>query len=65
MKEVIHKIVKLMNYSDEIIHKAVRNADVECHNASNEKLKKMIDYQLTPFEEGLTKTIEWYKENIK
>jgi UDP-glucose 4-epimerase len=65
MKDVIYKIADLMNYKGEILNKPARGADVECHNASNAKVKSMIDYQLTPFEEGLAKTIEWYKENIK
>jgi len=65
MKEVIHKIVDIMDYKGEILSKPARGADVECHNASNAKVKSMIDYQLTSFEDGLAKTLEWYKENIK
>lgn len=65
MKDVIHKIVDTMEYKGEVLKKSARGADVECHNASNEKIKSMIDYQLTPFDEGLNKTISWYKENIK
>ena len=65
MKDVIYKIADLMNYKGEILNKPARGADVECHNASNAKVKSMIDYQLTSFEDGLAKTIEWYKENIK
>ena len=65
MKDVIYKISSLMNYNGEILNKPARGADVECHNASNAKIKSMIDYQLTSFEEGLAKTIDWYKDNIK
>lgn len=65
MKEVVAKIVKLMDYKGEILNKPARGADVECHNASNDKIKSMIDYQLTSFEDGLEKTIEWYREHIK
>lgn len=65
MKDVIYKIASLMNYNGEILNKPARGADVECHNASNAKIKSMIDYQLTSFEEGLAKTIDWYKDNIK
>lgn len=65
MKEVIYKISHLMDYKGEILNKPARGADVECHNASNAKVKSMIDYQLTSFEDGLAKTIVWYKENIK
>lgn len=65
MKDVISKITTLMDYKSEILNKPARGADVECHNASNIKIKSMIDYQLTPFDVGLAKTIQWYKENIK
>lgn len=65
IKEVISKITTLMDYKGEILGKIARTADVECHNASNEKIKSMIDYQLTSFDDGLAKTIAWYKENIK
>lgn len=65
IKDVIYKIANFMEYRGEILSKAARSADVECHNASNAKIKSMIDYQLTPFDDGLAKTIAWYKENIK
>lgn len=65
MKDVIYKIANLMEYKGQILNKPARGADVECHNASNAKVKSMIDYQLTSFEDGLAKTIAWYKENIK
>jgi UDP-glucose 4-epimerase len=65
MKDVISKIVSMMDYKGEVLKKSARGADVECHNASNEKIKSMIDYQLTSFDEGLNKTIAWYQENIK
>ncbi|WP_413570379.1 GDP-mannose 4,6-dehydratase [Bdellovibrio sp. HCB117] len=65
IKDLIHQISTLMGYQGEILQKSARGADVETHNASNQKVKEMIDYQLTPFEVGLRKTLEWYKENIK
>ncbi|MDN5096032.1 NAD-dependent epimerase/dehydratase family protein [Aliarcobacter butzleri] len=65
MKEVIHKVASLLEYKGEILNKPSRASDVISHNASNAKVKSMIDYQLTSFEEGLAKTIEWYKDNIK
>jgi len=63
--DLINQIVKELNYTGEILNKPARGADVECHNASNLKIKSMIDYQLTPFDIGLKKTIAWYVENIK
>ncbi len=66
IKDVIEKICDIMNYDKKnIIYKEARKADVECHNASNAKIKSMIDYQLTPFDVGLQKTVEWYVRNIK
>ena len=65
MKNVIHKIVDIMDYKGEILSKPARGADVQTHNASNAKIKSMIDYQLTSFEDGLAQTISWYKDNIK
>lgn len=65
MNDVITKIVDIMEYKGEVLRKPARGADVECHNASNAKVKSMIDYQLTPFEIGLAKTLQWYQENIK
>ena len=64
MQDVIFKVVDIMGYEGEVVNKPARGADVECHNASNEKIKSMIDYQLTPFDQGLAKTLDWYQNNI-
>ncbi|PHZ84849.1 NAD-dependent epimerase/dehydratase family protein [Paremcibacter congregatus] len=64
MSEVVHKICAYYKYAGEIIEKPARGADVLCHLASNEKVKTMISYELTSFEEGLANTLTWYKENI-
>lgn len=63
--DVIRKIVKIMGYRGDILQKAGRKADVECHNASNKKIKSMIDFRLTPFDTGLKETIDWYIKNIR
>lgn len=65
MKDVINHVSKKMRYTGEVLKKPARGADVDCHIACNKKIKSMINYELTPFEVGLQKTIEWYKENIK
>ena len=65
MQEVIRNIKKIMNYEGEILYKPERVADVECHNACNDKIKSLIDYKLTPFDEGLKITLRWYEENIQ
>ncbi len=63
--DVIRKIVEIMGYKGDILKKAGRKADVECHNASNEKIKSMIDFRLTPFDKGLREAIDWYIKNIR
>lgn len=65
IKDLVHQIAEQMNYKGQILAKPARGADVECHNASNAKVKKMIDYRLTPFDVGLRQTLNWYTENIK
>ncbi|SDK53043.1 UDP-glucose 4-epimerase [Maridesulfovibrio ferrireducens] len=65
IKEVIETIADAMGYQGEILRKPARGSDVYCHNASNDKLMGMISYNLTPFSEGLKKSIDWYVEVIK
>jgi UDP-glucose 4-epimerase len=65
IRELIRKICDEMNYSGEIIEKPARISDVLCHNSSNEKIKKMINYAPTSFEEGLRETLTWYQHAIK
>ncbi len=64
IKEVIQRVAALMGYQGTILRKESRSSDVFCHNASNKKIMSMIDYKLTPFEEGLASTIEWYKADF-
>jgi len=61
IREVMERICKLMEYRGEVVYKNARESDVFCHIASNKKIKSMINYHITPFDEGLRKTIEWYK----
>ena len=49
-----------LGYNGEILRKPRRTADVECHMASNDRVKQLIDYSLTPFEDGLNKTLDFY-----
>tara|TARA_R110002096_G_scaffold432240_1_gene648627 strand:+ start:39982 stop:40950 length:969 start_codon:yes stop_codon:yes gene_type:complete len=64
MSEVITKICNYYNFEGEIIQKPARGADVLCHIASNEKVKSMISYELTSFDDGMIKTLDWYQNNI-
>lgn len=63
--ELLSKICASMGYTGEIIRKLGRKSDVLCHIASNEKINSMIEYTLTPFEQGLSETLAWYRANIK
>lgn len=64
MGEVISKIAQYMEYDGEIVKKPRRGADVDCHNATNAKVKSLIEFSTRSFDEGLSKTIDWYKENL-
>jgi len=61
---LIAMIAADMGFEGEIERKPGRPADVFTHNASNAKMISLIDFQPTPFEEGLRRTLAWYKENI-
>ncbi len=52
-------------YSGEILRKPARHSDVLSHNASNEKVKVLIQYSLTPFDQGLSDTLDWYTRRLQ
>lgn len=60
INELIPQICALAGYDGEILRKPARHSDVECHNASNEKIKALIEYRVTPFADGLRETVAWY-----
>lgn len=62
--ELIERICKEYGYSGEILRKPGRHSDVLCHCASNEKVKGLIQYSLTPFDKGLKDTLAWYTQRI-
>lgn len=64
IKDVITRVSEALGYEGEILYKEARKSDVQCHNASNAKVKSMIEYRLTPFEKGLKETLEWYRKHI-
>lgn len=64
VEDLQHRICAHYGYTGEILRKEARKSDVLCHNASNEKVKALIDYQLTGFDEGLARTLEWYRERL-
>lgn len=60
--EVLEKIIAYYEYSGELVRKSARGADVQTHNACNKKVKSMISYKLTSFDEGMRATLDWYKD---
>jgi UDP-glucose 4-epimerase len=65
VRELLRQICEEMDYRGEILRKPERKSDVMCHNASNKKVRAMIDYSLTPFEIGLKETLSWYRKAIE
>lgn len=65
IRDLLQKICAEMEYRGKIVKKPERKSDVLCHNASNEKIQRMIDYSLTPFDKGLSETLAWYRRQIK
>lgn len=65
INELIPRICNYFGYTGQIVRKEGRKSDVLCHNASNEKVKSLIDYQLTPFDKGLELTLGWYHARLK
>ena len=64
MREVIESVCEALEYRGEIARKPRRGADVECHNATNELVMSLIDFEPRDFKQGLKETIEWYKEHL-
>lgn len=65
IKDLLNKIISYYDYQGELVSKNARAADVLAHNASNAKVKSMITYNLTPFNEGLANTLDWYEMKFK
>jgi UDP-glucose 4-epimerase len=61
IEDLVGRICGHLGYHGEIARHQARPADVLCHNASNAKVRSLIDYQLTPFDEGLKRTLDWYR----
>lgn len=62
--DLVARICAHYGYSGEILRKEARKADVQCHVASNAKIMSLIEYRLTPFEQGLRETLDWYARRL-
>jgi UDP-glucose 4-epimerase len=61
VKTLLSKIIDHYGYTGEVVKKEARGADVLTHNANNAKVSALISYNLTPLDEGLAATLDWYK----
>lgn len=64
VEQLIYQICDYYGYTGEIPRKEGRKSDVLCHNASNERVQTLIDYQLTEFDAGLAQTLVWYQNAL-
>ena len=62
---LVIKIAEILGFDGQIIRKPARQADVLCHNASNQKVRGLIDYSLTDFDAGLRETLAWYLQRYR
>ena len=65
VEALVARICAYYGYTGEILRKAARQADVLSHKASHEKVRALINYQLTSFETGLAQTLEWYRGHMQ
>lgn len=63
--DLVPRIAAILGYQGEILRKPARQADVLCHNASNQKVHSLIDYSLTNFDTGLRETLDWYLQRLR
>lgn len=61
IEDLVGRICEEFGYGGEIARVEARPADVLTHNASNARIRGFIDYQLTAFDEGLRRTLDWYR----
>lgn len=66
IKDLLKIMAEEMGFKGKMIHRPARPADVRRHLASNLLAKKLMGFKPKyGFEEGIKKTIEWYKDNLK
>jgi UDP-glucose 4-epimerase len=65
VKTLLSKINGYEGYTGEVLEQEARGADVLTHNASNAKVNELISYNLTPFDDGLATTLDWYQAKFK
>jgi UDP-glucose 4-epimerase len=65
IKEIAETIQKLVGKNVKIEYLPARPGDYEGKEASNDKIKRLLGWEpKVDFEEGMSKTIAWYKSEI-
>lgn len=62
IEALVKCICAMLDYSGDILRKAPRASDVLSQLASNDNVRRLIDYRLTPFEPALAATLDCYRE---
>lgn len=63
--DLVTRIAMILGHKGEILYKPARAADVLSHNASNQKVRSLINYSLTDFDTGLRETLDWYAKRLR
>lgn len=63
IKQVVEKITKIFGFNNEIIYDVNFSNGQEKKTVSDNELKKYIDFNFTNLDDGLLKTIMFFKEN--
>jgi UDP-glucose 4-epimerase len=64
--DLLSKIKKILGSDVEPVHESPRAGDVRDSQASIEAAKAILGYKVAvDFDEGLRRTVEWYRRNIK
>ena len=64
VENLVSRVCAHYGYRGQTLRKAARKADVQCHIGSNAKIRSLIEYRLTPFDQGLGETLDWYARSL-
>ena len=63
--EVAHEIIRIMKYEGNVVYNGERDGIIRKPSDSS-KLERMLpDFNFTPINEGLRKSIDWFNRNIE
>jgi UDP-glucose 4-epimerase len=62
INELMDRICEATGYGGEVVRKARRRADVDCHAGTNAYLKTIIDFDPTDIVSGLRQTADYYRD---